>query len=84
MCGKIDYEFRKQINKNRERIKMIYNKDGIVEAETKKEMLQELLQYGLVNGTAQHLEWCKELISESETFDYEQRMKGETIKLLHK
>ena len=63
---------------------MRYNKDGIVEAETKEEMMQELLQYKQVNGTTQHLEWCRELLSESKTFDFEQRMKGETIKLLHK
>lgn len=62
---------------------MIYNKDGIVEAETKQEMYSELLQYKQINGTKQHEKWCKELLTESPTFDYQQRMKGECIILIN-
>ena len=63
---------------------MKFNTFGIVEAESKEELYDELCQYGVANNTEVHQVWLKELYNESSTFAYIIQGKGETIKLIAK
>jgi hypothetical protein len=62
--------------------KMKFNKYGIVEAESKEELYNELCQYGTANYTTQHQIWLDELYNQSDSFAYTITGKGESIKLL--